>query len=88
MIRNRTKIFAEMNDPNTCVSNDTLSLGKLIIGAGNNTLKILNTSQQGLLITTANGNAQFLLVPIGDAGKNKLLGVNNNGQLTWVNKEA
>lgn len=63
MIRDKNKIYAEPNDPNTVVSVDNLAIEPneyYIVGHGNKGIKHHTAPPRSILITDANGNLTSL----------------------------
>ena len=83
-------VVAEQNHSRTCLATNALSLNCILVAQGSKALakllaKLLAT-RKGILITGANGNAAFIPVPDGDAGKNKILATDSNSNLVWVDQ--
>lgn len=86
MIRTKDKIYGEKNNERTCLTDETLKSFGCIRSVGEKSIANLTSNRQGLLITDNNGDAAFFPVPEGDDGKNKLLAVDVNGNLVWVDR--
>ena len=80
------KVHGEANHPDTCTTLGTLTQSKCVIANGTKTLALHPVNEKGILITDAYGNATFRAVPAGEAGYNKLLSVNTNKQLVWIDQ--
>ena len=85
-IRTATKVYAEQNHSQTCTTTETMTPGRCIVASGAKTFTLHVANKKGVLITDANGNAAFVAVPDGEAGYNKLLSTDANGNLTWIDK--
>lgn len=76
MIRDKTKIYGEPNDPNTVLANGLLNSGNLIIGDGGKKIKEFVAPNKSLIYGTGSGIASF------DYGvANKIIGTDANGNL-------
>lgn len=83
IIVNKTKV-GEENDSLTVTFSNFLDVDKFIIGGEQlNTVTSLNSNRQGIFITNSLGEASFLPVPEGEAGRNTVLIVKENGELKW-----
>lgn len=81
MIRDKNKVYGEVNDPNNVIATGTLMEGAPVIGAGNKGIKTLNiTSGPVLLYQDANGNLKQLPLVA-----NKLVRVKSDLTLELVN---
>lgn len=81
MIRDKTKIYGEVNDPNNVIATGTLMNGAPVIGAGNKGIKTLNiTAGPVLLYQDSNGNLKQL--PL---SANRLIRVKSDLTLELVN---
>ena len=85
-IRLANKVLAEQNHSATCTSPDFLHMNKCIISGEGQTLKVHPANRRGIMIVNANGDADFLSVPEGLAGCNKLLATDGNNQLVWIDR--
>ena len=81
MIRDKDKIYGEVNNPNTVIAGGTLTDGNLIVGAGNKGVKTL-TSTGKQLIWVHNGVVETLTI----SAANKVLGTDESGNLVWLDK--
>jgi len=80
------KVVAEQNHSKTCLATNVLSMNCLLVAEASKSLAKLLAAKKGVLITGANGNATFIQVPSGDAGKNKILATDANSNLVWVDQ--
>lgn len=87
MIRYGIKKYGEMNNPNTCTTSNTMTLGKVIILDADKKLAVHPANKKGILTTDADGKISFFPVPDGEAGYNKLL-VTDGVNLKWVDREV
>jgi len=85
-IATKEKVYGETNHPKTCISYDTLTANSILVASGNRTISIKPSTRRAILITDASGNAAFIEVPDGDAGKNKLLVTDINKNLVWIDQ--
>lgn len=86
--RDKNKIYSEQNHSRTVTVPGTLAGDTLIVGASIMTIKNYVPASKGILILNASGNADFVAVPSGAAGYNKLLATNASGNLVWIDKEV
>lgn len=80
-------VYAEQNHSKTCLSSHILPRYKIIVAEGPLSVKPLVLDSAGVLVTDANGNAEFIPVPPGEAGYNKVLATDNTFKLGWISKE-
>lgn len=78
MIRDKLKIYAEPNNPNSVRTTEILTANKLLKASNTREIVKLNTTKQGIFYTDASGNAQFL-----EAEPNKILVTDSEGNLKW-----
>lgn len=81
MIRDKDRIYAEVNDPNTVLASGSLVNGQVIIGTGNKGVQTYVGSNKSLLYQDTAGNLNSL--PYNQASK--LIGTDVNGNLTLIN---
>ena len=79
MIRDKSRIYGEKNDPNTVIATGILNDNNLIVGAGNKGIKNLETSGK-VLIWIKDGVVKQLPIVMA----NKILGTDENGNLVWL----
>lgn len=77
-IRSKSKIFGETNSPFTVTVESDLATDKYVISAGSRRVKSYSPGAKRIMITDAAGNASSFNYN----QPNKLIGVNQNGQLT------
>lgn len=77
MIRDKTKIYGEPNDPNTVLAEEVLTTGKLLIGAGNKKVKVLDLVGKQLIYQNSSGIASGFNYNVA----NKIIGTDANGNL-------
>lgn len=82
------KIVAEQAHSRTCLASNVLNEDCILVANGSKALAKLLATKKGILITDANGNAAFIQVPDGDAGKNKMLATDANSNLVWVDQNG
>jgi len=80
-------VVGEVNNQKTCLSSEILIANCILIANGAKTITIKPSTKKAILITDNDGNASFIEVPDGDAGKNKLLATNANSDLIWIDQE-
>lgn len=85
-IRTAEKVLAEQNHSQTCTTTQVMVSDKLVLGGGAKTIAPHSASKKGIFITDINGNANFLPVPDGAAGYNKILATDANGNLIWLDQ--
>lgn len=78
MIRDKNKIYGEVNNPNTVLASGTLTENQLIVGAGNKGIKTLLSTGKNI-VWIQNGIVQLL--PF--IAANKVLGTDADGNLVW-----
>lgn len=87
MIRDKSKIFGEQNDPDTVLSKSIMKDGALVLGAGNKGVKVLDLSTvfvPAIIYIDATGSVNVLSTK---GQENKVLGVDGNGNLKFVSLE-
>ena len=87
-IRIAEKVLAEQNHSHTCTTTSTMVMDKCIIGNGARTLAPHIANKKGILIVDGSGNANFYPVPDGEAGYNKILATDENGNLVWKDQQG
>lgn len=80
MIRDKDRIYAEVNDPNTVLANGLLTNGQLVVGTGNKGVQTYTGSNKSLLYQDSSGNVNSLSYN----QANKLVGTDADGNLTLV----
>lgn len=76
MIRDKSKIYGEPNNPNTVLATGTMTPNRLVVGAGNKGVKTFEPPEGFSLINSNSGIVEaFPLAP------NKLIGTDANGNL-------
>lgn len=90
MIRGKDKIYGEMNDPNTVIRSDVISLGALaIIGNGNKGATGFDTTAGlmfGVLMSKSDGTVEFPQYPVSDRPWSYVIGTDAAGKLTYLPK--
>jgi len=86
MIRDKDKIYGEVNDPNTVVATGTLQGNKLLLGSGNKGVKTYNPNAKCIPYLNADGTITNL--PFTKLGPYKVVGTDNNGNLTALLNRA
>lgn len=87
MIRDKNKIYGEVNDPNTVVATGTLQGNKLLLGSGNKGVKTYNpnTNAKCLPYLNVDGTIANMLLNV---GAYKVLGTDASGNLTTLMNRA
>lgn len=77
MIRDKNKIYGEMNDPNTVIATGTLTPEMIIVGAGNKGVKTFDPGAKKIIYTDTSG------IPKGFSYNtaNKVIGTDSSGNL-------
>jgi hypothetical protein len=87
-IRTVDKVLAEQNHSHTCTTTSIMVSDKCIIGNGARTLAPKTIDKKGILIVDASGNAHHFPVLDGEAGYNKILAIDEQGNLTWKDQQG
>lgn len=82
-IRTVDNVLAEQNHSQTCTAINIMTTDKLIIGTGLRTFGVDISTTKGIIYIDGNGNTNFLPVPDGEAGYNKILATDINSNLYW-----
>lgn len=80
MIRDKYKVYGELNDPDTVLSSGELPTNSFVVGAGNKGVKALIPGANKILTTDSYGNP----ITISYNEANKFLGTDENGNLAMV----
>lgn len=87
MIRDKNKIYGEVNDPNTVIATGTLQGNKLLLGSGNKGVKTYtpNINAKSLPYLNADGTINKLSLNV---GAHRVLGTDANGTFTTLMNRA
>lgn len=80
MIRDKNRIYGEMNDPNTVLASGTLAANKFLVGAGNKGVKTYAPGAKRVLTTDENGDVSSFEY----GTPNKAIGTDASGNLTLL----
>ena len=87
MIRDKNKIYGEVNDPNTVVATGTLQGNKLLLGSGNKGVKTYNPNTNAKCLPYLNVDGTIANMPL-NVGAYKVLGTDASGNLTTLMNRA
>ncbi len=87
MIRDKDKIYGEVNDPNTVIATGTLQGNKLLLGSGNKGVKTYNPSTTAKCLPYLNADGTITNLPL-NVGAYKVIGTDANGKLTTLLNRA
>lgn len=80
MIRDKYKVYGELNDPDTVLASGELPANSFVVGAGNKGVKALIPGANKILTTDSYGNP----ITVSYAGADKVLGTDENGNLMML----
>lgn len=80
MIRDKNRIYGEMNDPRTVIAEKFLEENKFVVGAGNRGVKTYVPKTKNSILVVRNG----VLEEFPLSGQNKLVGSNSYGELEFL----
>lgn len=87
MIRDKDKIYGEVNDPNTVVATGTLQGNKLLLGSGNKGVKTYSPNTNAKCLPYLNVDGTIANMPL-NVGAYKVLGTDARGNLTTLMNRA
>ena len=87
MIRDKDKIYGEVNDPNTVLATGTLQGNKLLLGSGNKGVKTYNPNTNAKCLPYLNTDGTIANMPL-NVGAYKVLGTDASGNLTTLMNRA
>ena len=85
MIRTKNKILAEANDPNTVLSSGPILNNRLIVGAGNKSVKCKYSSltSNKLIVSTKTGSIKFISLA---KGTDVIIGTDAKGEIVLYDR--
>lgn len=81
MIRTKSRIYGELNDPDTIESSATITVNKWLRGGGNKTISGFTPGPNVVLVTDGNGNISSLSL-IGQY--NKFICTDDEGNIVLI----
>lgn len=83
MVRDKNRVYAEINSEKTVKTDNFLVTEKFVVGDNTRELKTYSPINS-LLLTDVNGEIQNLEIPSGALGYNRYLGCDSAGNLIWI----
>jgi len=83
MIRTKSRVYGETNDPNTVESSGTITVNKWLRGGGNKTISGFTPGANHILITTGTGTISSISL-VGQF--NKLIGTDEDGNIVLIDR--